>query len=162
MILITFTQTWCASIFGPQFTNISCQVLWIFAPLTGSTAASFIHLYIFLRAVIRGHSQMTLQHWTTNGNLKSWRKLTRRDQGSSEKMMDDEKSNDSWESIQKRPKLVSLGLTGPLLGQMDSWLGVFNDRLDSKDDHFWFRAVHKWRHQFEAPRGRPKADDRLT
>ena len=70
---------------------------------------------------------MTLQHWTTNGNQKSWRKLTRRDQGSSEKMMDDEKSNDSWESIQKRPKLVSLGLTGPLLGQMDGWLGVFND-----------------------------------
>ena len=28
---------------------------------------------------IRGHSQMTLQHWTTNGNLKSWQKLTRRD-----------------------------------------------------------------------------------
>ena len=34
--------------------------------------------------VSRGHSQMTSQHWTTNGNLKSWRKLTRRDQGSSE------------------------------------------------------------------------------
>ena len=51
----------------------------------------------------RGHSQMTLQHWTTNGNLKSWRKLTRRDQGSSETMMNDEKSNDSRESIQKRP-----------------------------------------------------------
>ena len=49
---------------------------------------------------IRGHSQMTSQHWTTNGNSK---KLTRRDQGSSEKMMNDEKSNNLWESIQKRP-----------------------------------------------------------
>ena len=52
---------------------------------------------------IRGYSQMTSQHWTTNGNLKSWQKLTRRDQGSSEKMMNDEKSNNLRESIQKRP-----------------------------------------------------------
>ena len=52
---------------------------------------------------IRGHSQMTSQHWTTNGNLKSWWKLTRRDHGLSEKMINDEKSNDLWESIQKRP-----------------------------------------------------------
>ena len=30
---------------------------------------------------LRGHSQMTSQHWTTNGNLKSWRKLTRGTKG---------------------------------------------------------------------------------
>ena len=30
---------------------------------------------------LRGHSQMTSQHWTTNGNLKSWRKLTRETKG---------------------------------------------------------------------------------
>ena len=30
---------------------------------------------------LRGHSQMTSQHWTTNGNLKSWRKLMRGTKG---------------------------------------------------------------------------------
>ena len=79
-----------------------------------------------VQKAIRGYSQMTSQHWTTNGNLKSWRKLTRRDQGSSEKMMNDEKSNDSRESIQNRPWWVSLGSTEPLLEQMDGWLGVFH------------------------------------
>ena len=91
-----------------------------------------------------GDSQMTSQHWTTNGNLKSWRKLTRRDQGSSEKMMNDEKSKDSRGSIQKRPLWVSLGSTRPLLGQMDGWLGICNtysvnsyeNKMDSKNDHF--------------------------
>ena len=64
---------------------------------------SFNILYIWIDNrycyLVRGHSQMTSQHLTTNSNLKSWRKLTRRDQGSSEKMMNDEKSNDSRESI---------------------------------------------------------------
>ena len=32
---------------------------------------------------VRGHSQMTSQHWTNNGNLKSWWKLTSRDHRSS-------------------------------------------------------------------------------
>ena len=35
-------------------------------------------------------------------------------------------------------------------------------KLDSKNDRFWYRAVHKRRRQFEAPRDMPKADDRLT
>ena len=42
--------------------------------------------------IIRSHSQMTSQHWTTNSNLKSWWKLTRRDQRSSETIINDEKS----------------------------------------------------------------------
>ena len=42
------------------------------------------------------------------------------------------------------------------LGQMDGWLAICNtdfvnsygNKLDSKNDCFWFWAVHKWRHQF--------------
>ena len=48
---------------------------------------------------VRGHSQMTSQHWTNNGNLKSWWNLTSRDHRSSEKMMNDEKSQNLCQLI---------------------------------------------------------------
>ena len=82
---------------------------------------------------------MTLQHWTTNGNLKSWRKLTRRDQGSSEKMMNDEKSNDWRGSIQKRT-LVGLTRVNWTPFGANWWLiGCF--QWSSNDDSFWLTAV---------------------
>ena len=70
-------------------------------------------------------------------------------------MMNDEKSKDSRESIQK-------DLTGPLFGQMDDgWLykqwsmlyatdiNTDGNKLDSKNDGFWFKLVHRWRDHFD-------------
>ena len=87
---------------------------------------------------------MTLQHWTTNGKLKSWQKLT-----SEEGLRVIRKADEWWkiqrfEGIHPKKALVSLGSTGPLLGQMDGWLGICNtysvnsygNKLDSKNDHF--------------------------
>ena len=72
-------------------------ILWLFVQLKNAWGPK-----LCVSLALRGHSQMTLQQWTTNGNLKSWQKLTSRDQGSSGKMMNDEKSNNSRESIQNR------------------------------------------------------------
>ena len=111
-------------IYRPQFENV--HFLWV----NNASTSFFTHFYsinfiytayfawnyfiftsymkyfclwsISIVTAVWGHSQMTSQHWTTNGNLKSWRKLMRRDQGSSEMMMNDEKCNDLRESIQNR------------------------------------------------------------
>ena len=46
---------------------------------------------------------------------------------------------------------------------MDGCLGVFNCfHLCTDPSPYYNRAVYKWHRQFEAPRGMPKADDRLT
>ena len=58
--------------------------------------------------------------------------------------MNDEKSNDLRESIQKKALVGLTRLNWTLLGQMDGWLGICNtysvnsygNKLDSKNDHF--------------------------
>ena len=110
-------------------------------PLTASN-----NTQIRIIACVRGHSQMTSQHWTTNGNLKSWRKLTRRTKGHQKRwwMMKNP-------MIQENPS--KSGLRRSHQAQLDPFCNTDSvnsdgNKLDSKNNSFWFWAVHKWRHQF--------------
>ena len=74
-------------------------------------------------------------------------------------MTNDEKSKDSRESIQKRSHWAQLDhfwgkwmvdciRNGLCYMQL---ISVFTDgnKLDSKNDGFWFKSVHRWHHQFD-------------